>query len=62
MKGVNPMVNCHEMRKDQIYVCEGCGLELKVVKECKECGTSADECGCEPCRFFCCGEELKLKK
>jgi len=56
------MPNCHEMRKGQVYACEGCGLELEVVKECKECGTPAEECGCEPCTFICCGKELKLKE
>lgn len=56
------MVNCHEMKKDDTLVCEGCGLVLKVVKECEECGTDASECGCGPCTFVCCDEELKIKK
>jgi len=57
------MANCHEMKLGQVYVCEDCGLELEVVKECKECGTEADTCGCEaPCTFECCGEPLKLKE
>jgi hypothetical protein len=55
------MANCHEMQRGQIYVCEGCGLQLEVVGECKECG--ADTCGCAtPCTFECCGEPLKLKE
>ncbi len=28
------MASCHEMKMGQVYVCEGCGLELQVVKEC----------------------------
>jgi hypothetical protein len=56
------MSNCHEMKKGQIYACKGCGLELEVVKKCKECGISTEECECEPCTFVCCGEELKLKE
>ncbi|MFX1533310.1 MAG: hypothetical protein ACFFDI_03680 [Promethearchaeota archaeon] len=60
------MVSCHDMKEGQIYTCEDCGLELKVLKECKECGTSAEECGCsdetDHCEFSCCGEPLKLKK
>ena len=56
------MSNCHEMKKGQIYACKGCGLELKVVKECKECGISTEDCECEPCTFVCCGEELRLKE
>jgi hypothetical protein len=37
------MPNCHEMKTGDIYVCEGCGLELQVVKECKECGQPAEQ-------------------
>jgi hypothetical protein len=56
------MVSCHEMKLGQVYVCEECGLELQVVKECKDCDTSAEVCECtEHCRFECCGEPLKLK-
>ena len=56
------MPNCHELKRGQVYACEECGLELKVVEECEEFGTPAEECGCEPCTFVCCGEELKLKE
>ena len=56
------MTNCHELKKGDIYYCEGCGLELQVMKECKEAGTSTDACSCSPCNFACCNEELKLKK
>ncbi len=52
----------HKMKNGQIYVCEGCGLELKVVKESRECATPSEECECEPRTFVCCGNELKLKE
>lgn len=55
------MVSCHEMKKGMTLVCEGCGLELEVTKECKECGTSPESCGCAPCQFVCCEKELKVK-
>jgi hypothetical protein len=56
------MASCHEMRLGQIYVCESCGLALKVVKECKEVGTPEEECSCElHGGFECCGEPLKFK-
>jgi hypothetical protein len=56
------MATCHDMQMGQVYTCEACGLELQVIKECDECGTSEEECGCEaPCTFECCGETLKLK-
>ena len=38
------MANCHAMELGQVYVCGDCGLQLKVVSECEECG--ADTCGC----------------
>jgi hypothetical protein len=55
------MTNCHDMRVGQVYVCEGCGLELEVIKECEECGTDPESCECPPCQFVCCGDPLKLK-
>jgi hypothetical protein len=56
------MASCHDMKLGQVYVCEQCGLELKVVKECEECGKDATECECvEHCDFACCGKPLKLK-
>jgi len=57
------MVSCHEMKLDQVYVCEECGLELKVVSECREAGTPEEECSCQVHGGFeCCGEPLKLKE
>ena len=50
------MANCHEMELGDIYVCENCGLELQVAKECKEFGTPHEQCECSPCTFVCCGE------
>jgi len=58
------MTGCHEMKMNQVYVCEDCGLELKVVKECEECKPEAPTaaCGCaEGCSFECCGEPMKLR-
>ncbi|KQM12469.1 hypothetical protein AOA80_01975 [Methanomassiliicoccales archaeon RumEn M1] len=58
------MPSCHEMKMNQVYVCEDCGLELKVVKECEECGTTApaETCGCvQGCSFDCCGSPMKLQ-
>ena len=60
------MPNCHDMRKGEIYVCEGCGLELQVINECKEVGTPASECGChtsdEIPDFTCCEKPLVKKE
>ena len=58
-------MSCHDLKEGDTLVCEDCGLELKVLKQCKECGTSAGEGGCsdeaDDCGFSCCGEPLKLK-
>ena len=60
------MVTCHDMKEGQIYTCKECGLELKVLSECKEC--QEESCGCQDpdekehdCGFSCCGEPLVLK-
>jgi predicted nucleic acid-binding Zn ribbon protein len=51
------------MKLGQVYACEECGLELKVVKECKEFGKPDEECSCEVHGGFeCCGGPLKLQK
>lgn len=59
------MANCHEMKKGEIYVCKECGLELKVMEECKEAGTPAESCTChsgsEHGEFTCCSKAL-IKK
>lgn len=56
------MTSCHDMKNGEIYVCNDCGLELQVVKECKEAGTPAEDCACHaegnPCTFSCCGQDL----
>ncbi len=53
------MASCGEMKTGEIYVCEGCGLELQVVSSCAD--SEEGVCGCsEP--LSCCGEPLTLKK
>ena len=59
------MTSCRDMKLGDLYVCEGCGIELQVVKECKDHGTAVDDCAChddnDPCSFSCCGASL-IKK
>ena len=59
------MSNCHEMKKGEIYVCGDCGLELEVVKECKDVGMLSEECAChsegDSCMISCCGKALMKK-
>jgi hypothetical protein len=51
-------MNCNELKAGQTLVCERCGLELKVISECKD-----DKCavGCVG-DIDCCGEPMKLKE
>jgi hypothetical protein len=53
---------CADMKMDQVWVCESCGLEIKIVKKCT-CShdeSGADACGLTAC-LTCCGKPLKLK-
>ena len=60
------MANCHEMRQGEIYVCGDCGLEIQVVKECKDLGKPADSCEChtpgEEGVLVCCGKGLQKRQ
>jgi hypothetical protein len=53
------------MKKGDVFYCPECGLQLKVIKECEESDTPADECACHAeasaCTFSCCGNDL-IKK
>jgi hypothetical protein len=63
------MTNCHEMRNGETYHCPDCGLELQVVKECRDVGKPAEDCGChkedtssdQACTLTCCGKPLVKK-
>jgi len=57
------MAGCHDMKEGEIYVCENCGLELKLVKECKNSHVSKEECVCHSekgnYKMMSCGKCLK---
>lgn len=62
------MAGCHDMQMGEIYVCEGCGLELKVVAECRNSHKSSEECSChdqhdehDECSICCCGKPMVKK-
>ena len=59
------MASCHEMKRGEVYVCEGCGLELQVMAECEHAGIPAEECACHvdggECAIVCCGRPLVKK-
>jgi len=59
------MLNCQEMKNGDIYKCEDCGMEIQVIKQCKDFGTSTDKCTCATseshCTLSCCGKDL-IKK
>ncbi len=59
---VTNMPHCHDMKLGEVYLCSDCGLELKVVKECKEASLPAESCSCTPCSFVCCGQDMVKKE
>lgn len=55
------MPTCHDMKKGEIYTCEGCGFEIQILKECTSCQDTTD-CSCEEhCDFSCCGSPMVKK-
>ena len=55
-------LSCHDMRMGEVYACGDCGLELRVVKECKEAAKPAEECEhCAQDAFACCGHPMTRK-
>lgn len=49
------MANCCDMKEGDVFVCNVCGLELKVQKTCK-CTTGAEGACTVP--LMCCGKEM----
>jgi len=55
------MVHCHDMKEGQVYVCEECGLELKVAKSCTADSNHPKGVSCTRCIHVCCNKDMKLK-
>jgi hypothetical protein len=55
---VNIMANCSEMKKGDVFVCDSCGLELKVTKGCT-CDIDDEDACSAPLQ--CCGEDMVEK-
>jgi hypothetical protein len=55
------MVHCHDMKAGQVYVCEECGLELKVEKSCTVKGNHPKGVSCTRCIHVCCNKDMKLR-
>jgi hypothetical protein len=51
---------CDDLKLDQVWVCETCGLEIKVVKECDCSQGKSKTCSPDLC-LSCCDKPLKLK-
>jgi len=58
------MSSCNDMKKGEIYICDDCGIELQVIKECEHSesddGSSCNWCG-NNCGFTCCDKPLRRK-
>ncbi len=50
---------CVDLKVDQVWVCETCGLEIKVVKECDCLRETSKACAPDLC-LTCCDKPLKL--
>jgi hypothetical protein len=56
------MAHCTEMKVDQVWFCEVCRLEIKVVKGCACSSDPSAEDACPPdAQLVCCGKPLNLK-
>ena len=57
------MASCHTMKKGDIYACKDCGLEVQVIKQCKDFGIPPEESSCcdtpEECELTCCGKPFE---
>ena len=53
---------CADMKMDQVWRCETCGLEVKITKPCDCSHEESPEKACSPdvC-LTCCDKPLKLK-
>ena len=51
------MATCAQMKKDEIYACPDCGVELQVIKECADEG----KCAADQCKLTCCDSEMELR-
>jgi hypothetical protein len=52
------MANCCDMKEDDLFYCNTCGLELVVKKACACNPGSEDACSVP---LMCCGKEMKKK-
>jgi hypothetical protein len=53
------MANCYDMKEGDLFFCEKCELELKVVKTCRCTQGFADACSVP---LMCCGKEMTKKE
>jgi hypothetical protein len=51
---------CADLKLNQVWVCETCGLEIKIVKECDCLKEGATTCKPDDC-LTCCDKALKIK-
>ncbi len=58
------MATCKDLKKGDVFVCEECGVELQVIKECQNNDKSSDILWLSftDCCAFCCGGKSFVKK
>ena len=56
------MAHCTDMKVDQVWYCDVCGLEIKVVKGCTCSDDPSSSNACPPdSHLMCCGKPLTLR-
>jgi hypothetical protein len=51
---------CADLKLNQVWVCDTCGLEIKIAKECDCAKEPSGACKPDDC-LTCCDKPLKLK-
>ena len=54
-------MSCHNYTEGEVYECNKCGLEIKILQGYQECCEEHEPGECE-CTFQCCGKPLALKE
>lgn len=54
------IMSCNDIKKNNIFKCKKCGMEIQVIKECEK---REKTCSCNEnsVHFMCCNEKLSKK-
>ena len=52
------VANCYNMKKGDVLVCDACGLEVQVIKDCSCKNGEEDACSAP---MTCCGQPMRFR-